>query len=70
MYTGRTYSLKYFEKTVVPEYMNTWVNQKRAYAELNHPQSHVVDPKNACDLILDLKQDKNVFIGTSIVLNR
>lgn len=67
---GRTYSLKYFEKTVVPEYMNTWVNQKRAYAELNHPQSHIVDPKNACDLILDLQQDKNVFIGTSIVLNR
>ena len=49
--------------------MNTWVNQKRAYAELNHPQSHVVDPKNACDLILDLVQDGNTFIGESIVLN-
>jgi hypothetical protein len=66
---GRTYDLDYFVESVVPEYMNTWVNQKRAYAELNHPQSHVVDPKNACDLILNLTQDGNTFIGESIVLN-
>lgn len=66
---GRTYDLDYFVESVVPEYMNTWVNQKRAYAELNHPQSHVVDPKNACDLILDLIQDGTTFIGESIVLN-
>jgi hypothetical protein len=66
---GRTYSLKYFAEKVVPEYMNTWVNQKRAYAELNHPQSHVVDPKNACDLIENLEQQGNVFLGESIVLN-
>lgn len=55
---GRMYDLDYFVESVVPEYMKTWVNQKRAYAELNHPQSHVVDPKNACDLILDLIQDR------------
>lgn len=66
---GRTYSMKYFKEKVVPEFMNTWVNQHRAYAELNHPQSHVVDPKNACDLITDLKEDGNFFIGESIVLN-
>ena len=66
---GRTYDLDYFVETVVPEYMNTWVNQKRAYAELNHPQSHVVDPKNACDLITNLIQQDNFFIGESIVLN-
>ena len=66
---GRTYDLDYFVESVVPEYMKTWVTPRRAYAELNHPQSHVVDPKNACDLILDLVQDGNAFIGESIVLN-
>ena len=66
---GRTYKLDYFREKVVPDYMNTWVNQHRAYAELNHPQSHVVDPKNACDLITNLKEDGNVFLGESIVLN-
>ena len=30
---------------------------------------HVVDPKNASDLILNLTQDGNTFIGESIVLN-
>lgn len=38
--------------------MNTYVNQHLAYAELNHVQSHVVDPKNACDLITNLTQDR------------
>lgn len=66
---GRTYKLDYFEKTVIPEYMNTWVIPHRAYAELNHAQSHVVDPKNACELITNLKLDGNVYIGESIVLN-
>lgn len=66
---GRIYKLDYFEKKVIPEYMNTWVNQHRAYAELNHAQSHVVDPKNACELITNLTLNGNVYIGESIVLN-
>lgn len=66
---GRTYDLDYFVEEVVPDYMETWVKPKMAYAELNHAQSHTVDPKNASDLILDLKQDGNAFIGTSEVLN-
>ena len=66
---GRKYSLKYFQEEVVPTYMKMWVEPKRAYAELNHPQSHVVDPKNACDLITNLTQEGNTFLGESIVLN-
>lgn len=38
--------------------MKNWVEPRQAYAELNHPQSHVVDPKNASDLITDLKQER------------
>lgn len=66
---GRKYDLGYFAEEVVPEYINTWVNNNCAYAELNHPQSHVVDPKNACDLITSLTQDGNCFVGESTVLN-
>ena len=66
---GRTYDLGYFVEEVVPDYMETWVKPKMAYAELNHAQSHTVDPKNASDLIVDLQQNGNVFIGESIVLN-
>ena len=49
---GRTYSFDYFEKEVIPEYRRIWVDQKRAYAELNHAQSHVVNPKDACELLV------------------
>lgn len=66
---GRTYSFKYFEKEVIPEYDRIWVSQRRAYAELNHAQSHVVDVKNACDLILSLTPEGTSYIGESEVLN-
>lgn len=66
---GRTYSFKYFEKEVIPEYNRIWVSQHRAYAELNHAQSHVVDVKNACDLILSLTPEGTTYIGESEVLN-
>ncbi len=66
---GRIYSFKYFEEEVIPEYNRIWVSQNRAYAELNHAQSHVVDVKNACDLILSLTPEGTTYIGESIVLN-
>lgn len=66
---GRTYSLSYFEKQVIPEYMETWVKPHRAYAELNHAQSHVVNPKDACEIITDLKLEGKSYIGESIILN-
>jgi hypothetical protein len=66
---GRTYSFDYFEKEVIPEYRRIWVDQKRAYAELNHAQSHVVNPKDACELITSLTPDGKNYIGESTVLN-
>ena len=66
---GRTYSFDYFEKDVIPEYRRIWVDQKRAYAELNHAQSHVVNPKDACEIITSLTPDGTNYIGESIVLN-
>ena len=66
---GRTYSFDYFEKEVIPEYRRIWVDQKRAYAELNHAQSHVVNPKDACELITSLTPEGKNYIGESVVLN-
>lgn len=66
---GRTYSFDYFEKTVIPEYRRIWVDQNRAYAELNHAQSHVVNPKDACELITSLTPEGKNYVGESIVLN-
>ena len=59
---GRTYSFDYFEKEVIPEYRRIWVDQKRAYAELNHAQSHVVNPKDACELITNFTSFLNVMV--------
>lgn len=56
-------------KTCVPEYKRIWVNQGRAYAELNHAQSYTVDPKLACEIITSLEVDGKDFIGESVVLN-
>jgi len=66
---GRVYSLNYFKNEVIPEYMNTWVKPHRAYAELNHAQSEMVDPKNACEIINDLKLDGKYYIGESTILS-
>ena len=66
---GRTYSLAYFEKEVIPEYMKTWVKPHRAYAELNHAQSHVVNPKDACEIITNLTLEGKSYIGESTLLN-
>lgn len=66
---GRLYKLDYFEKEVIPEYMKTWVEPGRAYAELNHAQSHVVNPKDACEIITNLTLEGKSYIGESILLN-
>ena len=66
---GRIYDFNYFENEVIPEYRRIWVDQKRAYAELNHAQSHVVNPKDACELITSLTPEGKNYIGESIVLN-
>lgn len=66
---GRWYDFGYFEEAVIPEYRKTWIEPMRAYAELNHAQSHVVDPKNACEIITSLTPEGKNYVGESIVLN-
>lgn len=66
---GRIYKFDYMNQECIPEYKRVWVDQKRAYAELNHNQSYVVNPREACELITKLQPDGTDFIGESIVLN-
>lgn len=65
---GRVYDFKYMKDVCVPEYKKTWIDTGRAYAELNHAQSHVVNVKDACELTTSLEPCGTDFIGESIVL--
>src|SRR6218665_3898785 len=52
----------------VERYTNEFIKQNRAWGELNHPQSADVSLANACHMIVDLKQDGDVWIGKSKVM--
>ena len=66
---GRTYDFNYFEETVVPEYRKTWIEPMRVYAELNHANSHEINPKDACEIITSLTPEGKNYIGESVILN-
>ena len=50
-------------------YGKEFISQNRAYGELNHPASPDVDLGRACHMVLELKQDGNVFYGKSKVMS-
>ena len=50
-------------------YGKEFISQNRAYGELNHPATPDVDLGRACHMVLELKQDGNVFTGKSKVLS-
>ena len=53
----------------VKRYSEEFIKNKRSLGEMNHPSSAEVDPKNACHMVTELKQDGNVFVGKSQVLS-
>jgi len=65
---GRIYSRKLIEEKTVPEFQKDWIDSGRAYGELNHPQSTKINPREASDRIISLKQEGNIWIGESVVL--
>ena len=50
-------------------YGKEFISQNRAFGELNHPATPDVDLERACHMVLELKQDGNVFTGKSKVLS-
>ena len=65
---GRIYSLQEMSKEV-ERYTKEMVTSGRSLGELNHPTSVEINPERACHMIIEIKQESNVFIGKSKVLN-
>lgn len=53
----------------VNRYKKEMIDTNRSMGELNHPASAEVNPERACHLIVELTQDRNVFIGKSKILS-
>ena len=65
---GRVYRRPILEREVA-RYTSQYINENRAYGELDHPTSCTVSLKNASHMITELKQDGNVWIGKAKLLN-
>jgi len=64
---GRIYDVREMAREV-QRYNKDFIDNKRALGELNHPTSAEVDLERACHVITELKMDRNVAIGRSMVL--
>ena len=64
---GRYYP-KRMMMPVVEKFIGTMIKNHRALGELNHPSHTDIDQERACHKITKLTEEKNVWIGESIVL--
>lgn len=67
---GRTYSLEELVRAV--NEFQPMIKENRALAELEHPDTTIIDPQRACARILSLtqsKENKNHFMGKAVVLS-
>ena len=53
----------------VERYSKEMIKQDRAMGELNHPTTAEVDLERACHIVMEMKQDGDIFYGKSKVLN-
>lgn len=65
---GRKYP-KHILENEVNRYITEKVSTRRAFGELNHPTTPVVNPERACIRIVELTQHGNDFRGKALVLN-
>lgn len=65
---GRIYNLNEMVGEV-QRYTNEMIKENRSLGELNHPESVEVNPERACHMIVELKQEGNMFFGKSKVLS-
>jgi hypothetical protein len=64
---GRVYDIHEMTREVA-NYTKNFIENKRAMGELNHPTSAEVDLERACHVITELKMDRNIALGKSMVL--
>jgi hypothetical protein len=65
---GRIYSENEM-KTEVERYTEQMIKTGRAIGELNHPTSAEINPERACHTVISLKQEGNIWMGKSKILN-
>lgn len=65
---GRFYEDEEMEPAV-NSYIEEYVNHNRALGEMNHPMSPDVNLERACDSIVSLVREGNIYIGKSVCLS-
>jgi hypothetical protein len=66
-HNGRSYPFKILQREA-QNYAETFINQNRAYGELDHPDSSVVELKNACHRVTEMHWEGKDLIGTCRIL--
>tara|TARA_B100000287_G_C20584436_1_gene761667 strand:+ start:225 stop:872 length:648 start_codon:yes stop_codon:yes gene_type:complete len=65
---GRIYPVETMKKEV-NRYIKEFVNKKRAYGELGHPEGPTINLERVSHLITDLKEDGKNFVGKAKILS-
>lgn len=65
---GRIYRLDEMVQEV-NRYTKEMIKENRSLGELNHPESVEVNPERACHMIVELRQEGNMFYGKSKILS-
>ena len=65
---GRIYPKEVLQKEV-KRYTKEFINQKRAYGELGHPEGPTINLERTSHLITELKEDGNNFVGRAKILS-
>ena len=65
---GRIYPLDVMQKEV-KRYNKDYIDQKRAYGELGHPEGPTINLERTSHLITSLEQDGNNFVGKAKILS-
>ena len=65
---GRIYQIETMKKEV-NRYIKEFVNKKRAYGELGHPEGPTINLERVSHLITDLREDGKNFIGKAKILS-
>ena len=65
---GRIYPKEIMQKEV-KRYTKEYINEKRAYGELGHPEGPTINLERTSHLIQELNEDGNNFVGKAKVLS-
>ena len=65
---GRVYPTEVLDKEV-ERYTKTYVNERRAFGELGHPQGPTINLERVSHMITDLKKDGDNYIGKAKIMD-